>query len=269
MKKPFYTALFALIAGGTFSGSAVAQTQSYSRTDCELILESVGNTPITAEINGRRFQKTGTTLRFGNMPAGRKDITIYQVNGHRNDGGATARVIWEGRLITKRGVQTIGSVDASTGRVRFQNYRFDEMPYSGSGPGTNLPAERNNNTGTTDPGPQQNTPSNDGTANGISNAQNPSEVETRWNDLEKAVNGKITDTDKLKTLRDYIGNEHISVANLRRSMNWLSFEDTKLNWAKSKIGDVADPGNLSSLSSEFTFSSNQKAFEDAVAKARR
>lgn len=269
MKHSFYTALFAFLTSGTLSGTAVAQTQSYSRNDCELILESVDNTLITAEINGRRFNRTATTLRFGNMPPGRKNIIIYRVNGHRNDGGASARIIWEGRLITKRGVQTIGSVEASTGRVRFQNYRFDEMPYSSSrqnnapndrpDPG-NVDAREDLTNYDKDPGRQEDNRVSSGTI---------SDTEARWNNLEKTVNSKITDTDKLKALREAIGKERISTANLRRSMGWLNFESTKLQWAQYKVADVADPENLGPLSSEFTFSSNRKAFKEAVAKVQR
>ncbi len=271
MKNHFYRALFALLAGGTFSGSAVAQTQSSSRNDCELILESVENTPIAAEINGRRFEKTGTALRFRNIPAGRKNLIIYRVSGHRNDGGATARIIWEGRLTTKRGVQTIGLVDAGTGRVRFQNYRFEDMPYRGSGRETGAATAKKVYDATREPRPQQEQLSDNSVPDRGENSssQKPSTVETRWSSLEKAVAAKITDTDKLKVLRDQIGQERISVANLRRSMGWLSFESTKLDWAKSKAGDVADPENLRTLSSEFTFPSNQKAFEETVDKLER
>lgn len=279
MKTKIYVSVLLLLAGSLTASEAAAQRY---RNDCELILESVDNTPITAEINGRRFDRTGTTLRFGNMPSGRKNIIIYRVNGHRNDGGASARSIWEGRLTTRRGVQTIGSVNAYNGQVRFQNYVLGDAGYRN-------PNDRRQNNGSSNSSDDSqyqgkfdaredlmgkdrdhSRPDNSNTAgNNSGGNSNPTAIEVRWNNLEKAVNGKITDTDKLKTLRDYIGNERISTANLRRSMGWLSFETTRLEWAKGKIADVTDPENLVSISSDFTFASNQKAFEEAVAKMRR
>jgi hypothetical protein len=273
MKTKIYAFLCVLLVGSLWVSDVAAQR---SRNDCELILESVDNTPITAEINGRRFDRTGTTLRFGNMPSGRKNIIIYRVSGHRRDGGATARIIWEGRLITKRGVQTIGSVDAYSGQVRFRNYVLGDDGYRTADSRQNGGTRGDDDSryrGTSDA--RESLPVRDRDQNrrdqdaSNNSAQNTSDIEARWNNLEKAVNDKITDTDKLKALKESIGQERISTANLRRSMGWLSFETTKLEWAKYKIADVADPENLASISSDFTFSSNQKAFEEAVSKRRR
>jgi hypothetical protein len=81
-------------------------------------------------------------------------------------------------------------------------------------------------------------------------------------DLHSRVINRITDTDKLKLLQSVLGNRVISTEQAIQIVDWLSFESTKLEFAKWVYGNIIDRNNFWKIDSEFTFENTKTEFNN-------
>jgi hypothetical protein len=101
---------------------------------------------------------------------------------------------------------------------------------------------------------------NDSKAQAPGNVLKPADMDA----LRRKVEDKITDTDKEKLLKGELGNRQVTTEQVRVMLGWLSFESSRLDFAKWAYGRCADPGNYQKLEDVFDFGSSKEEFNRAI-----
>lgn len=87
--------------------------------------------------------------------------------------------------------------------------------------------------------------------------------------LRKSVSEKITDTDKQKLMQQYLNSKKMSSSQVGEMLDWLTFEGSKLEFAKWCFQNVTDPNNYLLLKSKFSFTSSKNTIEELALRATR
>lgn len=85
-------------------------------------------------------------------------------------------------------------------------------------------------------------------------------------DLRSRVEDRITDSDKEKLMQAAIGDRRVTTAQVRQMVGWLTFESTKLEFAKWAYSRVSDKRDYWKLEDVFTFESSKEEFSKAIGK---
>lgn len=88
----------------------------------------------------------------------------------------------------------------------------------------------------------------------------------RINQLSAAVQEKITDTDKQKLMQQELSDLTMSTAQVSTMLDWLTFEGSKLEFAKWAYPRVNDRLSYGQLKSKFSFLSSKKAIDNLMLK---
>ncbi len=101
-----------------------------------------------------------------------------------------------------------------------------------------------------------------GTNMGTSAAANFSQRD--MDDLAARIKGRITDTDKEQLLKNVLSNRIAYTDQIRLMLSWLSFDSTKLDFAKWAYERAADRKNYWKLEDVFSFSSSKEEFSKYI-----
>lgn len=103
----------------------------------------------------------------------------------------------------------------------------------------------------------------------ISQADQPTSVDQPFMDrLKKKVDAKITDTNKLKALKDGLAEQTVSTAQVNAMMGWLNFEASRVDLAKWAYDKTVDKQNYPQLEGQFSFHSSKNELDDYINSKR-
>lgn len=273
MKKLLLTTILVLLAVATVFAVPFRQRSV-------LRIRLSDNRPLTVVIDGRNFDRRGTSITIGDLPAGRHSVRIYSYRPYRDGGGGHARLLYSGTIRTRPGTITYCILDRNSGalgiRVRelddsyFYNGRFrDNDPSWTDGyrdndaPGNQWregDKDRDNDDRYREDDRYNDDRRNDdrGSRNDDDNARPGSFRSNDMNDLQKRVEDRIGDTDKLKLMKSVLDRQTYTTAQVRTMAGWLSFDDTKTELLKWAYDNTTDKKNYWKLEDVLSFSSSKE-----------
>lgn len=237
---------------------------------------------ITAEINGRRYDKVSKMLTFKDLPPRNHSLRLYVVTRTRS-GQRKARLIYTGRLRTKPGKIYYVTVDEyekldvivdcclgdngpwNEPNTWYRSRYYDQLEWEDD-------IQFN---------PQRDTYYNyeEGDQSrkrykrkyrkddwnryqtGMSNA--------RFNNLIEQMQNAGFETNRLNTVKLALENNHLTTTQLVKIMEEMSFESSRLNIAKMAYDKIVDKENIYRISNGFSFSSSKDEFSRFVKNQRR
>jgi hypothetical protein len=198
---------------------------SFARAKNVLKVRADNDMPITVSINGRYYDKVARELTIGDLPAGRHQINIYEFKAYRDEQGGKAKLLFSGSVRVKRNTITTCTVNPAGGEIYVQS---TEIGITEDG---NEVHEMPGNIGNGDI--------------------------TR---LKPQVQAKQTDTEKLKLMQSSLENASYTTTQVGIMMGWLSFDDSRLEFAKWAYGRTTDKAQYSSLEKEFSLDASKDEF---------
>lgn len=252
---------------------------------------------IMVEIDGRRYDRHGASLTIGDLPPGRHRIKVYEYRSYRDSRGGRADLVYTSTIRIQPNSFAYGTVDVNRSMLRLYTKDMDEYyahrndydrdsygddrSYNdgydnGSNPGGGYNYDNgggynnggyNNNNGNSNNNGYNNDGYGDdrGYGNDRGGYNNRNMLSNRdIEDLRTRVADRITDTDKEKLMKSVLDNRSCTTDQVRTMMSWLSFESTKLDFAKWAFDKAADSRNYWKLESEFSFSSSKDEFNNYI-----
>lgn len=258
--------------------------------------EDQGRT-ITVSIDGKRFNKMGRTITVGDLPVGRHDIKVfrYNSNGH---GYQVGNLIYAGKILIKPGRIYYCTVFRNSMDIEEnccvddyghwnQNDNWDDWDQDNNRWNNNRKwtnddrhkgdddLDRNND--------WTNRNDNDNWKNdnrdhwNRKNQDNNYDGET-WNNFKGQIsNGRFDqlieqirkasfESSKVSTANAGLMNVQITVKQLIGILNELSFESTKLDFAKNNYKKLIDKRNFYLINDAFDFQSSKDEINDFISK---
>jgi hypothetical protein len=206
-----------------------------------------GNTPINVSLDGRYFNKRGTTVTVGELPPGTHFLKIYTMSRTRN-GRGREDVIYSGRISTDGGMATVFIYDPETGLADIQQQ--DMNTYTANHPRT-MPGNNhrfdnpaNNNNAYAQPAP-------------VTQEKTGTLTDAKISDLKTQATAKKTDLEIFNVLKDGLKNEQVLTRQVGDMMDWFTFETSKDDFAKWAYTVTVDKEYFSDLENKFTYKSYQ------------
>jgi hypothetical protein len=84
--------------------------------------------------------------------------------------------------------------------------------------------------------------------------------------LDNAIQQKITDTEKQKLLQQNLENNNLTTIQVATILDWLTFEGSKLEFAKWAYPRVSDKHNYAVLKSKFSYTSSKNTIDNLMIK---
>ena len=188
-------------------------------------------------------------------------------------------MIYRGRVRTEGGMMTEFTYDPYGGNTNMQEVALGQGAY----PGNNGYSRNNNgadnsypyNAPQREPAAQDNvnqpdySPKTEPEAPIVTRDENQpaaspvivdegSMTDAKISKLKGKVTAKATDTEKLKALKDGLQNERITTYQVSVMMDWFTFENTKLEFAKWAYDITVDKSNFGDLGSKFTYKDSEE-----------
>jgi hypothetical protein len=263
--------------------AATAEAQSMLR------IHLSDNSPITVAVDGRYFNKRGTSVTVGDLPPGSHSVRIY--GGRPAYGRGYSDVIYRGKAQTFDGRKTdflydpyagtaqvtdeeIGNYNGQASNGGYHNNNRPQGSDNVNG-GNNNGYYRNDNNNYAQPQPQNNsndvppattyTPPPNNSDQPVASPVTIDEgtmTTPKTQKLKSKVNTKKTDTEKLKILEEDLKNEHITTYQVSVMMDWLSFESSKLDFAKWAYDICSDKEAYSGLGPKFEYKKSETELND-------
>ena len=213
---------------------------------------------ITVAVDGRYFNKRGTSITVGDLPYGNHNLKIYAVIYNRR-GRAREELVFDDAVKTYNGMLSTIIFDMETGSKDLQETEMSTYVANHS-----LPVQQPANN--TDNAQQDNTAYDDN--NTSSPVAIPVAMGTLTDEKTQAIKTKVaakaTDTQKMTVLKDELKNEKISTVQVADMMDWFSFEASKLDFAKWAYSITADKEYYSDLEAKFTYKNYQEDLDKFI-----
>ncbi len=228
----------------TFCGINNSQAQS------SLKVRLADNSPINVAVDGRYFNKRGTSVTVGDLPPGRHFVQIYAMTSNRR-GRSREEIIYEGKVRTSDGIVSILTYDPESRNREITEMDFNTFKENRMPPYVN---------GTNDNVNQHNDYDNSGYNN---NAVQPapsvtgSLTEAKIDQLKTNVTTKKTDTEKATFLKNELKDEQITTSQVATMFDWFSFESSKEEFAEWAYSITVDKDAYGSLEAKFTYKNYQ------------
>ena len=237
------------------------------------------NTRFNVSVNGRYFDRKGTSITVGDLPAGNHYVKIFKVSYDRW-GRAFDRTIFQGTVRTRNGMVSQMVYDPYARRMGVNlipdNNILPSRPDYNSDPNRakydDVPepsrmAKQDRSASAYEPEPAQaaternNPPSNLPPASPMAEgSMTDSDVEA----LKTKVDGQKTDTEKLKMLKSELRKETITTFQLSTMLDWLLFESTKVELAKWAYYITKDKDYFSDIFNKFSYQSSKDELKQFV-----
>jgi len=216
------------------------------------------NSPLNVAVDGRYFNKRGTSVTVGDLPPGKHFVQVYNFMRGYN-GRGREHIIFEGKVRTTEGMMTLLEYDPYN---RQSDIHDMEMPAVNMNPeqGQYRNNDNNNDRRYEDNGysyPRRRNSNDAQPASPVSSV-----TETRIDQLKTTVNAKKTDTEKTNLLKSELQNEQLTTSQVGMMMDWLSFESAKVEFAEWAYNLTLDKENFADLESKLTY----KNFQDDLDK---
>ena len=234
--------------------AAAGYTGSFAQ--CMLKVSLTSKQAINVALDGRYFNKRGTSVTVGDLPPGDHYLQIYTLVQKRN-GRMREEVIYEGKISTNDGMITLFEYDSEKGGTiqeqDINSYVNDHPLPPGAPTGNNDNVNNNNNNDNNIQVASPVTVNNIGTL-----------TDSKTDQLKTQVDAKKTDSDKMKILKDVLKGEKITTDNVAYMMDWLNFESSKLDFVKWAYDLVVDKENYSMLDAKFSYKNYQDEFDNFI-----
>lgn len=243
--KSSFLILFSLIVLNT---GAIAQSM--------LKVHLADNSQINVAVDGRYFNKTGTSVTVGDLPAGRHKLAIYTVVRTRY-GRGREEMVYSGKVFTHEGNITIFSYDPYNHEKNEEEQDINSYTQNNPVPPARKPLHNGADTYGNNP-PQVNNNNNDYNNDNKyipSPAASPTGTLTdvKIDQLKTRVMDKKTDTDRMKLMKDALGGETMTTSQVGNMMDWYNFEDSKVQFAKWAYPNIVDKENFGTLESKLSY----------------
>lgn len=223
------------------SGDLLAQSQ--------IRVGLTDGSPFTLSVNGRYFNRRGTSVTVGDLPPGRHDLKIYAID-YDQWGDPYQRTLFQGRVSTDYQMTTHVLLDPATRRARIRRAAGNN-----SGDSYQHYSESKQGAATEPAG---------GTVAAAPNVASPALAGSLNKDAQDALKNKIdalkTDTQKLKALKDGLQGQTISTFQAMTMMDWLLFETSRLDFAKWAYTITIDTDFYKDVLRKFADDANKKDF---------
>lgn len=202
--------------------------------------------PLSVVVNGRDYDRQGSSITIGDLPRGKHRIEVYAMRGRRLQ---NPELIYTGRIRVEEGTTTLMTVDPTRHSARIQvREGFDPW----------------NNDNDDRYWSRRNDDDDDYRRNDYRSRRSNWFSDADLEDLRRRTADRITDADKLQLIRSAIAGRTYSTAQVRAMAGMLSFESTKLDLAKSAYAGVSDPRDYWKLEDIFTFDSSKQELTDYI-----
>ncbi len=245
---------------------------------CQVSAQSVlrvrlaDNTRFNVSVNGRYFDRKGTSITVGDLPAGNHYVKIFKVSYDRW-GRVFDRTIFQGTVRTRNGMVSHMVYDPYAKRMGVNLVPDSNVPASRPAfnddqnrakyndvPEPSRMAKQDRPVSAYEPEPAQvapernNPPSDQPPASPMAEgSMTDSDVEA----LKGKVDGQKTDTEKLKLLKSELRKETITTFQLATMLDWLLFESTKVELAKWAYYITKDKDFFSDIFYKFGYQSSK------------
>jgi hypothetical protein len=265
--------LFSLLLIG--ANGVAAQNRNVTMLKLRLSDRSI----ISVNLDGQYIDRGTTSLTLDGIRPGMHRLEVYRDAGRRRP----VRV-YTGTLRLRPGTVNIGFVDVYNRGLRLRTRDMDERDVAGG----------ESNRGAGNQGSRNDTPDNNDYSDNhgdddLYNDQgrdNQNKVEgygsfpkgrksmakrtpsaiaqDNLDDLRQRVSSLITDSDKEQLLKGTLKDQGIYTDQVRMMLTWLSFESTRLDFAKWALPLVIDRENYRKLEDSFEFKASKEEFREAV-----
>lgn len=206
--------------------------------------------PLTVVINGRNYDRKSPFITIGDLPRGKHRVEVYAMRGRRLQ---NPELVYRGRVRTDEGTTTFMTVDVTRHSARIQ-VREGLSPWQEDND-DRYQSRRDDDEDNFSRG-----------STGSSRAAWFSDADLE--DLRQRTGERTGDADKLKLIRSAIAGRAYSTAQVRAMAGMLSFESTKLDFAKQAYNGVSDPKDYWKLEDIFTFDASKKELTEYMAQRR-
>lgn len=251
-----------------------------------LRIRTTDGSRINVAVNGRYFQRRGTSVTVGDLPPGSQYVKIYTVATDRW-GRAYEEMIYQGHVTTYDNMLTLLQYDPYNQRVSINDHPLANVndqsgPYSSYNmyPGNKRNPQRDERTytrkrykgGDEDATQQPDVAANDDAPTTTMPVASPvredipsgSFTADDMSSLKQKVRGKRTDTEKLKAAKDALKRETVNTQQVKEIMEWFLFESTRVEFAKFAYDNTLDKGNYPDLESGFSYQSSKDELKQYV-----
>lgn len=224
---------------------------------------------LTVVLDGRHYKRYGRTITFGDIPAGTHDIKVYRYYPEEQDpryndmGRARAVLLYKGRMRIDPATTYYCTVDPQYKTMSIREsreiyygdnestFRIDEQP--------NFEEDRNNKWREKDSeyDIERSNERNKSTTSRDPNLLSNEQLTT----LKSAVDERISNTDKVNLMQNFLQSKKVSIEQVKTMMGWLSFESNKLQLAKYCYPKTIDQDNYLQISNLLDFQSSKRELE--------
>ncbi|HEY9177884.1 MAG TPA: DUF4476 domain-containing protein, partial [Flavipsychrobacter sp.] len=197
-----------------------------------LEIRTTDHEPIVVSVDGRHYDRHGRTITIGNLPKGWHDLRVYEYLEYKR-GGGRAKLLYTGRIRIDAGTVTNCVVDRQTGRMRIRTMDMEDAYLDYDQPDNEIHS---------------------------SNILTDDDL----TDLKARVDDRITDTEKLKLMKSVLAERTYYSVQVRRMMDWLTFEGSKLDFAKWSYDKALDKQDYWKLEDAFTFTNSKDEFNNYI-----
>lgn len=282
-----------------FMATAAAMAQGTDRSILKLRLSD--RSPLSVNIDGRYIDRQTTSLTLDGLRPGRHRVEVYSTDGYRprrvriytgtlrlEPGTVNIAMVdvyrrmlrMRTRLLDERSDGAYADKGNDRGRKDdrseyrdgdYEESRDDQSRNDRSGDysddvyGNNDSlSSRNNNNERDNKEGYGSFPRGRGSSR--SDGYNTANILTQrdMDDLHTRISKLITDSDKESLMKSVLDNRSVYTDQVRTMLAWLSFESTRLDFAKWAYSHAADRQHYWKLEDVFTFSASKEEFNKAI-----
>lgn len=243
----------------------------------------VDNSRINVSVNGRYFNRMGTTVTVGDLPPGRHLLKVYKITYDRW-GRAYDRLVYQGTVNTSVGMVTNFLLDPRTHSMSVNRNPIDNSrnAYRPSQPSDGYGEYGSDNHNRYEPPTEENAVPEPPACEQENTAVTPlpnsapaasplpegTFTEAKSEKIKAKVDAKATDTEKLRYMKEVLKNETVTTFQVSYMMDWLLFESTKVDFAKWAYTITTDKDFFNDLSSKFNYASSKEDFKKFLGSRR-
>jgi Domain of unknown function (DUF4476) len=214
---------------------------------------------INVWLDGRYFNKQGTSVTVGDLPAGRHILRIYSLTMTRS-GRSRDEVIYQGMIKTFRGKITMVNYDPVSEDIDIRAEETDgRAPVQDQVAGVQKGEVENNSQ----------TVQDDQSGRPVASPVAVEELSTlndgKIDKLKTKVSAKKADTEKMNLLKEGLTEETLTTKQVSLFMDWLGFESSKVEFAEWAYPKTVDKESYSDLLSKLKYKNYQDELEKFLA----
>jgi len=283
MKKIILTALLLLAAAPMIFAQRGTSTLYVRMSD---------NSHLTVALDDRHFNKNGTSLTIGDLPAGRHKLEVYGFAGDGRAKGDRPQLVYRGNIKIHRGTYAECVIDPNTGDIQVNeeadngNSSYSQRQQTGGDnsngryddqrEGRYDDRRMNDDRGYR----EEEAPRDDVYENGNpdNNRNNNDKAigsfgtgamsKGDMDGLKSMIRGKDTDGEKVQIMERELNGKSFTIEQVGKMMSWLNTDDSRLELAEWAYPQVTDKENYKKLGSAFTKGSYLKELDDFVANRK-